>query len=98
MANCDALNVNSRVRFPAPPPTLRYKGMTKLYKALVYIFDHEDTKPEDIEYFLQGDKYQRRVIEEFQVADIGEWSDEHPANKQDCDYSVYKFEDVFEDV
>lgn len=70
--------------------------MAKLYKAVVYVLDLEGRSPGGILYEIENSKYMSINAEEFKVADIGKWSDEHPANQQGCDYSIYEFRDVDE--
>jgi hypothetical protein len=66
----------------------------KCYKAVVYILDFEGHPAGDIIYELEKNKHINAHVDEFQVAFIGEWDDNHPLNQRGCDYEIYAFKDV----
>lgn len=52
----------------------------KVYKMTVLVLDFENRNQESLEYELENNKYVPATVMETQVADIGEWHDEHPLN------------------
>lgn len=56
----------------------------KAYKVTLLIIDFDELGPEGIKDTLQNTRYPNRclspTVQDVQVRDIGEWTDDHPLN------------------
>lgn len=58
----------------------------KAYKIELVVVDFEDMGIEDIKNVLRNSRYIHPNIIKCVAADIGEWEDDHPLNKQGTTY------------
>ena len=64
----------------------------KAYKYEIVIIDHEEVGQEEIIGILKSSRHINPIILSQGEAEIGQWSDEHPANKRES------FKDFFERI
>lgn len=66
----------------------------KAYKIELLIIDHDDVGASEIQTIIENARYPNRcispVVKKVQVADIGDWSDEHPLNRQETADAEYR--------
>lgn len=62
----------------------------KLYKMEVYVFDFENSDVGDIIDKIENTDYFYPQVKKVQVADIGEWNDDHILNKVDTNIEVFR--------
>lgn len=66
--------------------------MTKLYRVVSYVLDlNSNCKTEkDVIDQIEESRYPEfHHVREVDCVELGEWSDDHPANKTGCDFSQY---------
>jgi hypothetical protein len=66
------------------------KIIMKAYKVELLIIDMENVGESEIVELLESTKYIYPQIKDVKSVDIGEWSDNHPLNKQDTCKEEYK--------
>ena len=62
----------------------------KAYKVELLIIDMENVGESEIVELLENIKYIYPQVKDIKSVDIGEWSDNHPLNKQDTYEEEYK--------
>ena len=66
----------------------------KAYKLEILVIDHENVGEKEIKKMIENTKYPNYCInpnvKNIDVADIGEWSDDHPLNKRDTADEEYQ--------
>lgn len=55
----------------------------KAYLATVLVVDNENYGPDDFRISMENLRYWNPSVMDVKIADIGEWSDEHPLNNYD---------------
>ena len=65
----------------------------KLHRVTVYIVDHDELGANDVKVEMENVRYPNHCISpritSVETVDIGEWSDDHPANRLSCELSEY---------
>jgi hypothetical protein len=62
----------------------------KAYKVEVLVLSFEDMPEDDIVYFIENTGYLNSRVMSIQSKEIGEWSDNHPLNKEDTVKQTYE--------
>ena len=66
----------------------------KAYKLEILVIDHENVGESEIVDIIENTHYPNYCIvpqvKDVKVAEIGEWHDDHPLNKNDSSISEYK--------
>ena len=62
----------------------------KAYKVELLVIDHEEIGAKDIKILLEDSRYLNPHVKRIEVADIGEWDDDHPLNHPDTADAEYK--------
>jgi hypothetical protein len=66
--------------------------MAKLYRVISYVLDLNGNCESDQELIsqIENNKYPEfHHVREVDCVELCEWSDDHPANRTDCDFSIY---------
>jgi hypothetical protein len=75
--------------------------MAKCYKITMYVLDlnGSPSSEEELKSIIECNKYPEfKHVEKIEVANIGEWDDDHELNKRGADYEKYFIEEKYGEI